>query len=76
MGPGFGKRPELTFGSSPGPVICSIRVSDEEQTPEEIEAHYAPGGPVVAAQDFTRALFEHEDLRRAWKLAEEDEPDE
>jgi hypothetical protein len=51
-------------------------VSDEEQTPEEIAAHYAPGGPVVAAQDFTRALFEHEDLRRAWKLAEEDEPDE
>jgi hypothetical protein len=38
----------------------------EEQTPEELEAHYGPEGPVEAARTWFSLVVRDRDLRAAW----------
>lgn len=55
------------------PAAYARGVEDDyyEQTPEEIEAHMGPAGPVEPAWTFMRAIFRDADLAAAWQVAAE-----
>lgn len=40
----------------------------DEQTPEELAAHFAPGGPARVVDDWIRAVFLAGDMAAAWRL--------
>jgi hypothetical protein len=44
------------------------RMEDGPQTPEELEAHYGPEGPVVVAQRFFESLYRDRDLAAAYEV--------
>jgi hypothetical protein len=45
-----------------------VIMNDEPQTPEELDAHFGPGGPVAVAQRFFEALYRAQSLRAAYKV--------
>lgn len=45
-----------------------VIMNDEPQTPEELDAHFGPDGPVAVAQRFFKALNRDRSLRAAYKV--------
>jgi hypothetical protein len=45
---------------------------DLEQTPEELQAHFGPAGPIQAATQFLESMLQQRDYAAAWRLMDPD----
>lgn len=54
------------------PVLDLLIVEEpvDEQLPEEVQAHYGPGGPVQAVRTWLESVLYDGDLRSAWPLTD------